>query len=294
MIRVTNLSYTFKEGRAPALRNIKLEINEGEYVALIGPNGSGKTTLIRHFNALIMPQSGRVEIDGRSCQDTGHHVDIRRAVGMAFQNPDNQIVGMTVEEDVAFGPGNLNLPPAEIRSRVASALDMVGLTGFEKRTPFSLSGGEKQLLALAGLLAVSPRYIVLDEVTASLDPTARANVLAILERLQAQGVSIVHVTHNLEEAAKADRVVLMNAGEIVADGPPGEILTDGERLKSVGMAPPTVVELMSRIMTPGVRRPGHILTLDQAAEFINSCLAGAGYEPGQDQGQGQPVLREAE
>ncbi len=169
MIRVTNLSHVYKEGQVPALHKINLEIKPGEYLALIGPNGSGKTTLIRHFNALLIPQSGEVEVDGRSCREIRHHVEIRRNVGMVFQNPDNQIVGMTVEEDVAFGPGNLNLPPAEIKSRVNRALDMVGLTGFEKRTPFSLSGGEKQLLALAGLLAVDPRYIILDEATTSLD-----------------------------------------------------------------------------------------------------------------------------
>lgn len=285
MIRVTNLSHVYKEGQVPALHKINQEIKPGEYLALIGPNGSGKTTLIRHFNALLMPQSGEVEVDGRSCREIRHHVEIRRNVGMVFQNPDNQIVGMTVEEDVAFGPGNLNLPPAEIKSRVNRALDMVGLTGFEKRTPFSLSGGEKQLLALAGLLAVDPRYIVLDEATTSLDSAARGNVLAILERLRAQGVSIIQVTHNLDEAARADRVILMKAGEIVTAGPPGKILTDEELLRSMGLEPPTLVQLMNRLMIPADARPGNILTLDQAAEFINNCLLRSETKDGSGQAQ---------
>jgi biotin transport system ATP-binding protein len=285
MIRVTNLSHVYKEGQVPALHKINLEIKPGEYLTLIGPNGSGKTTLIRHFNALLIPQSGEVEVDGRSCRDIRNHVEIRRNVGMVFQNPDNQIVGMTVEEDVAFGPGNLNLPPAEIKSRVNRALDMVGLTGFEKRTPFSLSGGEKQLLALAGLLAVDPRYIVLDEATTSLDSAARGNVLAILERLRAQGVSIIQVTHNLDEAARADRVILMKAGEIVTAGPPGEILTDEELLRSIELEPPTLVQLMNRLMIPADARPGNILTLDQAAEFINNCLLRSETKDGSGQAQ---------
>lgn len=285
MIRVTNLSHVYKEGQVPALHKINLEIKPGEYLALIGPNGSGKTTLIRHFNALLIPQSGEVEVDGRNCRDIRHHVEIRRNVGMVFQNPDNQIVGMTVEEDVAFGPGNLNLPPAEIKSRVNRALDMVGLTGFEKRTPFSLSGGEKQLLALAGLLAVDPRYIILDEATTSLDSAARGNVLAILERLRTRGVSIIQVTHNLDEAARVDRVILMKAGEIVTAGPPGEILTDEELLRSMGLEPPTLVQLMNRLMIPGDARPGNILTLDQAAEFINNCLLRSGTKDGSGQTQ---------
>ncbi len=281
MIKVTNLSHTYIEGQAPTLRNINLEINAGEYVALIGPIGSGKTTLVRHFNALIRPQSGEVEIDGLSCRNTSHHVEIRRNVGMVFQNPDNQIVGMTVEEDVGFGPGNLNLQPAEIKRRVASSLQTVGLGGFEKRLPFSLSGGEKQLLALAGLLAVSPKYIILDETTTSLDPASKSNVLAILERLRDQGVSIIHVTHNMEEAARADRVLLMRSGDIVSDGHPRDILANGEQLKSMGMAPPLIVELISRLKIDQNTRPRNILTLDEAAQFINRYLTGEGIEPGE-------------
>lgn len=280
MIKVKNLSHTYIKGQAPTLCNIDLEIKEGECVALIGPNGSGKTTLIRHLNALIMPQSGEVEIDGLKCSNTGHHVEIRRNVGMVFQNPDNQIVGMTVEEDVAFGPGNLNLPPQEIKRRVAASLQTVGLNGFEKRTPFSLSGGEKQLLAIAGLLAVNPKYIILDETTASLDPGSRADVFKILDHLKSQKVAIIHVTHDMEEAARADRVLLMWRGEIISDDTPGAILADREKLKSLGMAPPLLVELMSRLNISDRISARNILTLDEAVEFINLCLSGQTTNPG--------------
>lgn len=276
MIKIANLCHLFKGAQEPTLKDINLQVKEREHLALIGPNGSGKTTLVRHLNALITPQSGEVEIDGLSCRKANHHSQIRRMVGMVFQNPDNQIVGMTVEEDIAFGPGNLNMKAEEIRQRVTDSLQMVGLAGFEKRSPFELSGGEKQLLALAGLLALDPRYIVLDETTSSLDPGAKGRVYDMVKTLQAQGIGIIQVTHNMEEAARADRVVLMKGGLIIADGSPAEVLTDADRLKKLGLAPPPIVELMSRLDVMGKHVIPAVLTVDQAADWLNRKLAGSG------------------
>jgi len=276
MIKIVNLCHLFKGASDSTLKDINLQIREREHLALIGPNGSGKTTLVRHLNALITPQSGEVEIDGLSCRKSKNHAQIRRVVGMVFQNPDNQIVGMTVEEDVAFGPGNLNLKGAEIRQRVTNSLQMVGMAGFEKRSPFDLSGGEKQLLALAGLLALNPRYIVLDETTSSLDPGAKVRVHDMVKTLQAQGIAIIQVTHNMEEAARAERVVLMKDGEIISDGCPAEVLTDVDRLKNLGLAPPPIVDLMSRLNIIGKHDLQTILTVDEAADWLNQRLAESG------------------
>lgn len=274
MIVIDNLSYSYQTGLPPALDNVSLQIGEGEYVALIGPNGCGKTTLIRHLNALLLPGSGKVEIDGLDTREVRSHLEIRRRVGMVFQNPDNQIVGMSVEEDVAFGPGNLKLPGAEVRRRVNLALETVGLKGLEKRMPFTLSGGEKQLLALAGLLAMDPAYIVLDEATSSLDAGGKDTVLAILHKLQAQGISVIHVTHNMEEAILADRVVLMDQGQVVDDGAPRDVLIKGYQLKALGLAPPLVVELMERLRPFDYKVNKNILTIDEAAGEINRLLQG--------------------
>lgn len=278
MIIIENLSYSYQSGLPPALNKINLQIGAGEYIALIGPNGCGKTTLIRHLNALLRPGGGQVEVDGLNSREVKNHLEIRRRVGMVFQNPDNQIVGMSVEEDVAFGPGNLKLPGAEVRRRVDRALETVGLSGFEKRLPFTLSGGEKQLLALAGLLAMDPAYIILDEATSSLDPGGKEKVLAILHRLQSRGISIIHVTHNMEEALRADRVILMDRAQIVGDGAPRDILINGERLKALGLAPPLMVELMERLRPAGHEIDKSVLTVEEAAAEINRWLQGSSEE----------------
>lgn len=268
MIEISNLSHTYKSSHSPALNDINLCIPEGEYIALIGPNGCGKTTLIRHLNALLLPSQGEISIDGFSTLQARHHAEIRRRVGMVFQNPDNQIVGMSVEEDVAFGPGNLRLPSAEIRLRVDRALEMVGLQGFEKRLPSTLSGGEKQLLALAGLLAMEPGYIVLDEATSSLDAGSRAKVLSIIKRLVNANITVIHVTHNLEEALQANRVILMAAGHIVADGPASQIITRAELLQSVGLTPPLIIDLMARLNSLGCIPDRPVATVGDAVDAI--------------------------
>ncbi len=271
MIEVKNLSYTYQPHLPPALLNINLTIGEGEYIVLIGAKGSGKTTLIRHLNALLLPSCGEIEIDGLNTEESKNHIEIRRKVGMVFQNPDHQIVGMSVEEDVAFGPGNLNLPSVEVGQRVKRALEMVGLSGFEKRAPYTLSGGEKQLLALAGLLSMEPKYIILDEATSSLDPASKEKVLTILDQLKTGGISIIHITHNMEEALRADRVLLMGNGQIIADGTARDILNETEKLKALGLSPPIIVELMSRLH-PYYDKQKSIMTVDEATAEIYTWL----------------------
>jgi biotin transport system ATP-binding protein/energy-coupling factor transport system ATP-binding protein len=272
MIRIQNLTFAYDTDQPPALKGLNLLINKGEYIALIGPNGCGKTTLIRHLNALLVPTFGEVLINEFNTRDAKSHREIRSRVGMIFQNPDNQIVGMTVEEDVAFGPGNFGLPAVEVRRRVQQALATVGLTGLEKRPPHTLSGGQKQLLAIAGLLAMDPQMIVLDEPTSSLDPAGKKNVLALLQKLQGQGIGIIHITHSMDEAALADRVLVMDQGELIADGSPFDILSRVEWLKSLDLAPPLLTELMWRLQQMGEDVDSNVFAVEDAVNEISTLL----------------------
>ncbi len=235
MIRVENLVYRYDDGAPDCLQAVNLEIEERTHTALIGPNGCGKTTLIKHLNALLFPAAGTVCVDGMMTTDSASVREIRRRVGMVFQNPDSQIVGMTVEEDVAFGPGNLALPSAEIRRRVDECLAMVGMTGFEKRAPHTLSGGEKRLLSIAGVLAMDPRYIAFDEPTAYLDPAGKQRVLEIIRRLNGEGMAIIHIAHDMRDIAGADRVVVMDRGRVLLSGTPAEVFKKADLLLAVGL-----------------------------------------------------------
>jgi biotin transport system ATP-binding protein/energy-coupling factor transport system ATP-binding protein len=235
MIRVENLIYRYDAGAPDCLRGVSLDIIEGVHTALIGPNGSGKTTLIKHLNALLFPAAGTVCVDGMMTTDASSVREIRRRVGMVFQNPESQIVGMTVEEDVAFGPENLALPSAEIRRRVDACLAMVGMKGFEKRAPHTLSGGEKRLLSIAGVVAMNPRYIAFDEPTAYLDPAGKQRVLEIIRRLNREGMAIIHIAHHMRDVAEADRVVVMDRGRVLLTGTPAEVFGQVERLTAIGL-----------------------------------------------------------
>jgi biotin transport system ATP-binding protein/energy-coupling factor transport system ATP-binding protein len=270
VIFLEDVYYKYDPKGIEALRGVSLQIKQGEHLALIGPNGCGKTTLIRHLNALLLPASGKVIVSGFDTKDAGHQADIRTVVGMVFQNPDNQIVGMTVEEDVAFGPENLRLPTAEIKKRVAEALIRVGISGLASRNIENLSGGEKRLVAIAGVLAMQPRYIALDEPTAFLDPAAARRVLEIIDKLHSEGVGIIHITHNMAEAALTQRIVVMNEGCIYLDGTPQEIFGKIDILQKIGMQLPQITELLIKLKASGFPMRTDIVKMEDALEQIRS------------------------
>jgi len=276
MIEVKNLIYGYHPSDRPVLAGISLKVRPGEYVALIGPNGSGKTTLVKHLNALLLPVEGSVSVDGMDTRDARDVPEIRRRVGMVFQDPDSQIVGMTVEEDLAFGPGNLCLPPVQIRRLVDETLTKLGLSGLARRIPHSLSGGEKRLVAIAGVLVMKPRYLVLDEPTAYLDHTGRQRVFSIIRELNAEGIAIIHIAHDLQDIADAGRIILMNEGTILLDGAPGDILDEGETLESLGLAVPPITELMRRLRGQGWPVATNVLTVQEALIQITTSLGRAG------------------
>jgi energy-coupling factor transporter ATPase len=270
MITLSDVCYQYKPEGIDALSGISLEINDGEHLALIGPNGCGKTTLVQHLNALLLPVKGTVYVDGLDTRDVTSQVAIRSRVGMVFQNPDSQIVGMTVEEDVAFGPENLCLPPAEIRERVAQALSRVGISDLAGRNIEHLSGGEKKLAAIAGVLAMQPRYIAFDEPTAFLDPTASERILKIIDKLHGEKIGIIHITHNMNEAAMASRIVVLSAGSISLDGTPPEIFSRVDLLREIGMQLPQATEMMIKLKEIGFPVRTDIVRMEDAIEQIKS------------------------
>ncbi len=270
-IRVEGLEHTYPldgGGHVPALRGIDLTIQRGEFVAIVGPNGSGKSTLARHFNGLLLPAHGRVWVDGLLTSDPHQLWAVRQRVGMVFQNPDNQIVASTVEEDVAFGPENLGLASAEIRARVDEALATVGLMDYRTHPPQMLSGGQRQLLAIAGALATCPACIVFDEPASMLDPAGRRTVLDTVHRLNAAGMTIVFITQAMDEAAAAQRVLVMHAGRIALDGAPERVFEQAEQLRAWGLDLPVAVEIAHRLRLRGWRLPPDVLTVEQLARAL--------------------------
>lgn len=267
MITAENLSFTYENGRV-ALKNINLRIKKGEYVAILGHNGSGKSTLARHFNGLFIPSSGSVRVNGMDTKSDNDIIKIRQLVGMVFQNPDNQIVSAIVEEDIAFGPENLGIPSDEIRRRVKDSLKKVGMEGFEKNAPHMLSGGQKQKIAVAGVLAMKPACIVLDEPTAMLDPKGRRDIMKVIAELHNEGITVIQITHNMDEAVLAKRVVVMHEGEIFTDTTPAKLFRDVDKLKFMGLEPPQITKLMIRL---GLKPA---LTVDEAYRVISSLKKG--------------------
>ncbi|MFQ5575007.1 MAG: energy-coupling factor transporter ATPase [Terriglobia bacterium] len=271
MIRVAGASYSYRRGHeeVSALDDISFEVSRGEFVVFAGHNGSGKSTLAKLLNGLLLPSRGSVTVDGIDTSDASNLWHVRRNVGMVFQNPENQIVATVVEDDVAFGPENLGLPPAEIRDRIDEALKKVNLSGHSFREPHNLSGGEKQRVAIAGVLAMRPNYLVLDECTSHLDSGGRAQVQAVLRELaDRSGMAIIYFTHFLKDVLDADRVVLLRGGRIVEDGPPRGVVTSAELLEKAGVPVPPGVALAANLRSAGVNvRPG-VLTIEELAEAI--------------------------
>ena len=277
MIEVNHLSHLYVDENGNdvrALDDVSLSIRRGEFVAIIGTNGSGKSTLAKHFNVLLQPTEGNVTVCGFDTLDDEHIWNIRQHVGMVFQNPDNQIVAAVVEEDVAFGPENLGVPSAEIRKRVDDALAAVNMTEYAEHGPHLLSGGQKQRIAIAGVLAMKPDCIVLDEPTAMLDPKGRLEVLETIHRLnKEEGITIVIITHFMEEAVTADRVVVMKNGVKLQEGTPREIFTQVDTLKDLGLDVPVAAEVASKLIQKGVDIPNDIITNDELGDALTTYYA---------------------
>ena len=267
-------SYPAAEGVTPVvLDGVSLDIQEGSFVAVLGHNGSGKSTLAKHFNAILLPSGGKVYVAGVDTLDEDRLLEIRRTVGMVFQNPDNQIVANVVEEDVAFAPENLGVPPEEIRRRVDDALKAVGMYEFREHAPHLLSGGQKQRVAIAGVIAMEPRCIVLDEPTAMLDPIGRADVLRTIKTLNRErGVTVVLITHHMDEAAQADRLVVMAKGKVVADGTPKAVFSHVEELHAVGLTVPDTTQLLWALRQEGLDVPLDALSDEECAEALKALL----------------------
>ena len=273
MIKTQDLAFTYPgtedQMNTRALRGVDVTIERGSFVVILGHNGSGKSTLAKTFNAVLLPSGGKVYVEGMDTMDESLLLEIRRRVGMVFQNPDNQIVANVVEEDVAFAPENLGVPSAEIRKRVDDALEAVGMTQFVKHAPHLLSGGRKQRIAIAGVLAMKPECIVLDEATAMLDPLGRREVLAAVEKLnREQGITVVLITHHMNEAEHADRVIVMNDGLVVMDGKPREVFTRKKELEDIGLAVPDTVSLLFSLREAGMDVPVDAITVEECADVI--------------------------
>ena len=279
-ITVENLSFSYPpaEGRVsvPIFDGLNLTIEEGSFVAVLGHNGCGKSTLAKHCNAILLPTGGSVTVFGLDTRDEALLYKVRRTVGMVFQNPDNQIVSNVVEEDVAFAPENLGVEPKEIRRRVDEALRLVGMEDYRRHAPHLLSGGQTQRSAIAGVIAMRPRCIVLDEPTAMLDPQGQRDVIETVKRLNREGITIVLITHHMPEAAEADRVVVMDGGRIAADGTPKAVFSQVELLRSVGLSVPDTTALLYALNQAGWNFPLDALSVEECAQaLVHSKLAEA-------------------
>ena len=277
MLQTEHLSFTYpaEEGQTStvALEDVSLSIERGSFVVVLGHNGSGKSTLAKHMNAVLLPSGGTVYVEGMDTRDEALLLEIRRRVGMVFQNPDNQIVANVVEEDVAFAPENLGVPSEEIRRRVDDALAAVGMSEFTRHAPHLLSGGQKQRVAIAGVIAMAPECIVLDEATAMLDPSGRREVLSAIRTLNKErGITVVLITHHMDEAMDADRLITMNDGRLVMDGTPAEVFTQVDALRAMGLAAPDTVELLYGLRQNGMDVPLDALTVDDCTAAICKAL----------------------
>ena len=276
-IRTEHLKFTYdaqsESGGVMVFDDLNLSIEEGSFIAVLGHNGCGKSTLAKHFNAVLLPEGGSVHVFGMDTSDESLLVDIRRTVGMVFQNPDNQMVANVVEEDVAFAPENLGVPSEEIRRRVDEALKLVGMYDYRLHAPHLLSGGQKQRVAIAGVIAMRPRCIVLDEPTAMLDPHGREEVISTIERLNREmGITVVLITHHMTEAIRAQRVIVMDAGRILADGTPKKVFPQVELLESVGLTVPATTKVLYALNQAGFDLPLDALSTEECAQVLLAAI----------------------
>ena len=274
IISFENVHYTYPGDDMESLCGIDLAIEKGQFTAVLGHNGSGKSTLAKHMNAILVPDEGRVLINGIDTADEERVLDVRRCVGMVFQNPDNQIVANVVEDDVAFAPENLGVPPQEIRRRVDAALTQVGMYELREHAPHLLSGGQKQRVAIAGVIAMEPEIIVLDEPTAMLDPQGRQEVISTVTRLcREKGMTVVLITHHMDECIGADRLIVLSNGSIIADGTPGAVFSDVALMEREGLSVPETVRLMYELNSQGFALPLDALSPDECAKRIAESLS---------------------
>ena len=279
IIKTENLSFAYDDEAGkniPALNDVSLSIKEGEYIAILGHNGSGKSTLAKLMNLMLTPTSGKIYIDGQDVTADSFSeddlFDVRRKVGMVFQNPDNQLVATVVEEDVAFGPENLGLPREEIRRRVVESLNLVGMQEYAHHAPHKLSGGQKQRVAIAGIIAMKPKVIIFDESTAMLDPIGRNDVIKIMESLNKEGITVINITHYMQEAARADRVIIINDGRLIIDGTPNEVFARVDELHRIGLEAPQGTELLHLLRKNGVKVNANAVTEEACVEALVQLL----------------------
>ena len=280
IIKFKNVTFRYESDEegvvlAPAVKDFSLSIEKGEFIAILGHNGSGKSTLAKLANGLLLPESGTILVDGMDTKDEEKDIEIKKTVGVVFQNPDNQIVATIVEEDVAFGPENLGIEPSEIRRRVDEALKIVGMYEYRKHGPHKLSGGQKQRVAIAGIIAMEPRCIILDEPTAMLDPVGRRDVMKAIKKLNRElGITVVFITHYMEEAVEADRIVVMDDSRLIMDGTPKEVFADTEKIRSIGLDVPQTCLLAKMLKDDGINLKNDLLSIDELVENIDDLLKG--------------------
>ena len=272
IITIENLTFEYMRGEESqpvrAISNLNLEIERGSFTAIIGKNGSGKSTLAKNLNGLLLPTEGVIYVDGYDTRDDSSIWNVRQTAGMVFQNPDNQLVSAIVEDDVAFGPENLGIDPVEIRRIVDKALEDVNMGQFKKKAPHLLSGGQKQRIAIAGVVAMKPKCIIFDEPTAMLDPKGRAEIMSIIDELHAEGITVILITHFMDEAVRADRVIIMHEGKILLDGTPQQVFEQEELIRSVNLDVPLMVEMGAKLRRAGIDVPADIITEEEMVEFI--------------------------
>lgn len=272
IIKIDNLYFQYPHGEDEepklAIKGVSLEIEEGSFTAIIGQNGSGKSTLAKNLNGLLLPSHGAVYVSGMDTRDEDKIWDIRQTAGMVFQNPDNQLVSAIVEDDVAFGPENIGIDPVEIRARVDEALDAVKMGKYKRKAPHLLSGGQKQRIAIAGVVAIRPRCIIFDEPTAMLDPRGRKDIMEIIEKLHREGITVILITHFMDEAVKADRVVIMSKGEILLDGTPEHVFSQDELIRSARLDVPMAAEIAIYLRENGIDVPPEVVTAERLKEFV--------------------------